>query len=251
MLYPINILKVLLNRNTKLKNVQSPLTNIILYDLETFDIVRAVLYCSCIYKVSKNPGKNHRDISEQDYQKCLNGCVVLKGTDCNNEMLDHVLSFKGEPKKVKKIVEYNLYVIAHNGSRFDSYVVLTNLPHWRSVAKLIKDGAGFISPKIFNSFVDEKKTPQYVHFRCGRVHISERLKKIGESYKLQSCSLKQELEHDEIYEDTWKAREHEWLPFVKNDVLSTTFCYARYTMGMEELNLFWNEKQFNSTVFSK
>ena len=30
-------------------------------------------------------------------------------------MLDHVLSFKGEPKKVKnKIVEYNLYLIAHN-----------------------------------------------------------------------------------------------------------------------------------------
>ena len=28
--------------------------------------------------------------------------VVLKGSDCNNEMLDHVLSFKGEAKKVKE-----------------------------------------------------------------------------------------------------------------------------------------------------
>ena len=28
------------------------------------------------------------------------------------------------------------------------------------------------------------------------------------------------------------------LPYVKNDVLSTAFCYARYTMGMEELNNF-------------
>ena len=46
-------------------------------------------------------------------------------------MLDHVLSFKGEPKKVrKKIVENNLYLIAHNGSGFDSYVVLNNLPQW-------------------------------------------------------------------------------------------------------------------------
>ena len=36
-------------------------------------------------------------------------------------MLDYVLSFKGEPKNVKnKIVEYNLYLIAHNGSGFDS-----------------------------------------------------------------------------------------------------------------------------------
>ena len=109
------------------KKVKSPLTNIVVYDLETFNKIRAVPYCSCIYKLSKISGKYHRDISEQEYQKCLNDCVVFKGTDCINEMLDHVLSFKGEPKKVKnKIVEYNLYLIAHNGSGFDSYVVLNN-----------------------------------------------------------------------------------------------------------------------------
>ena len=28
--------------------------------------------------------------------------VVFKGAGCIDEMLDHVLSFKGEPKKVKK-----------------------------------------------------------------------------------------------------------------------------------------------------
>ena len=50
--------------------------------------------------------------------------------------------------------------------------------------------------------------------------------------------LKKELEHDEIYENTWKEKENEWLPYVKNDVLSTAFCYARYTMGMEELTEF-------------
>ena len=43
------------------------------------------------------------------------------------------------------------------------------------------------------------------------------------------------MEHDEIYEATWETRENEWLPYVKNDMLSTAFCYARYTMGMEEL----------------
>ena len=46
------------------------------------------------------------------------------------------------------------------------------------------------------------------------------------------------MEHDEIYEDTWEARENEWLPYVKIDVLSTAFCFARYTMGMEELTGF-------------
>ena len=239
MLYLKNTLKVLLNMNITLK-VKSPLTNIVVYDLETFNKNRAVPYCSCIYKLSKLSGKYHRDISEQEYQKCLNDCVVFKGTDCINEMLDHVLSFKGQPKKIKnKIVEYNLYLIAHNGSGFDSYVVLNNLPQWRSVVKLIKNGAGIVSLKIFNGYVDPvKKIPQYVHFRCGRVHINKSLRKIGESYKLQESLLKKELEHDEIFEDTWEARENEWLPYVKNDVLSTAFCYARYTMGMEELTEF-------------
>ena len=222
------------------KKVISPLTNIVVYDLETFNKTRAVPYCSCKYKLSKISGKYHRDISEQEYQKCLNDCVVFKGTDCINEMLDHVLSFKGEPKKViNRIVEYNLYLIAHNGSGFDSYVVLNNLPQWRSIVKLIKNGAGVLSLKIFNGYVDQnQKIPQYVHFRCGRVHINKSLRKIGESYKLQESLLKKELEHDEIYEDTWEAKENEWLPYVKNDVLSTAFCYARYTMGMEELTGF-------------
>ena len=222
------------------KKVKSPLTNIIVYDLETFNKNRAVPYCSCIYKLSKPSGKYRRDISEQEYQKCLNDCVVFKGTDCINEMLDYVLSFKGEPKKIKnKIVEYNLYLIAHNGSGFDSYVVLNNLPQWRSVVKLIKNGAGIVSLKKFNGYVDPvKKIPQNVHFRCERVHNNKSLRKIGESYKLQESLLKKELEHDEIYENTWEEKENEWLPYVKNDVLSTAFCYARYTMGMEELTEF-------------
>ena len=63
-------------------------------------------------------------------------------------------------------------MIAHNGSGFDSYVVINNLPQMRSVIKLIKNGAGIISFKIFNGYVDEKKKfPQDVHLKCGRVHI--------------------------------------------------------------------------------
>ena len=90
------MLKVSLNTIINLK-VKSPRTNIVVYDLETFDEITAVPYCSCIYKLSKISGKYRPDISEQEYQKCLNDCVVFKGSDCSNEMLDHVLAFKGEP----------------------------------------------------------------------------------------------------------------------------------------------------------
>ena len=146
---------------------------------------------------------------------------------------------KENRKKTKKIVEYNLYLIAHNGCGFDGYVVIKKLPQWRKVVKLVKNGAGIISLKTFNGYVDlAKKIPQYVHFRCGRVNSNKSWRKIGERYKLQESLHKKELEHDETFEDTWEARENEWLPYVKNDVFSTAFCYARYTMVLEELTGF-------------
>ena len=128
-----------------------------MYDLETYNKDRAILYCSCLYNLNKFSGIYNRDIPEKDYQNCLN-FVVFIGTDCINDMLDHVLSFKAEPKNVKnKVIEFNLYLIAHNGSGFDSYVVLNNLPQWRSVVNLIRIGAGLVSITIFNGYVDQSK----------------------------------------------------------------------------------------------
>ena len=131
-----------------------------------------------------------------------NDCIVFKGLDNINKMLDYVLQYKRGPKRINnKIVKFNLYLMAHKGSGFASYVVLNKLPQWRTV-KLIENGSGIVSLKIFNVYVDQnKKIPQYVHLRCGLLHNKDSLKNIGKSYKLQPCLLKQELEHDEIFED--------------------------------------------------
>ena len=83
-----------------------------------------------------------------------------------------------------------------------------------------------------------KKNPQNVHFRFGPVRFKKLLKNIDSSYKLQPSSHKQELEHDEIYEDHWEEKEMEWLPYLKNDVLSTAFSYARYAKRLEKLTEF-------------
>ena len=48
--------------------------------------------------------------------------------------------------------------------------------------------------------------------------------------------LEQDSEDDETYEDSCEVKEDEFSPYVKNDVLSTTFFDASYTMGMEEFN---------------
>ena len=164
----------------------------IAYDIETFSTINCVLYANCIYRLSKISGKFYQEISEKEYQNCLNDCIVSKGLDNINKMLDYVLQFKGEPKRISnKVVKYKLYLIAHKRNGFDSYVVLNNLPKWRTF-KLIKNGSGIVSLKIFNGYVDQnKKIPQYVHLRCGFLHFKDSLKNIGKRYKLQPCLLKQ------------------------------------------------------------
>ena len=71
-----------------------------------------------------------------------------------------------------------------------------------------------------------KELPQNIHSRCRLMHKKDSLKNIGRSYKLQESLLEKELEHDEMFEDNWEKEENEWLPFLKNDVLSTAFSYA-------------------------
>ena len=142
----------------KPKKVQSQLTNMVVYDLETFNTDKAVPYASCICRKSNFSGKYNRDITQREYEKCTKDCIVFKGTDSINKMLDYVSQFKGETTKVNnKIVKKNSYLLAHKGSGFDSYVVLNNLHQWRTIVSLIKKRLAIVSLKIFNGYVDQNK----------------------------------------------------------------------------------------------
>ena len=88
----------------------------VVYAIETFSTDRAIPYANCRYRLSKISGKNNRDITQREYEKCRKDGFVFKGTDSFNEMLDYLLQFKRESKKHKnKIVKYNIYLLAHKG----------------------------------------------------------------------------------------------------------------------------------------
>ena len=145
----------------KPQKVQTQLTNTIVFDLQTYNTDRALLHSVCIYKLNKISGENNRDRTHREYEKHRKDCIVFKGTNCVNDILDQLLEIKGNVKKNNtEIVNCNLYLIAQSGPSFDSYVVLKNLSHWRTITNLNKDGASFVSLKIFNIQVDkDKKVP--------------------------------------------------------------------------------------------
>ena len=230
------------------KKIESHLTNFIVYDLETHTTDRARPYNMTFYRLSKIAGRYERDPTQEELQKSINDTIAFSGDNCINNALDYLLKLKGEEIKVNnKIVEFNLQMHAHNGSGFDTWIILNNLPCDRHiVGDIIKNGKGIIELKVFNGYIyiyiyiykNIKQIPQYLHFRCGMTHLNYSLKKLGNTFELPKELLKTEMNHDEIDANNYKDKKDIWLSYVKNDVLCTSYCYARYSKAMEEITGF-------------
>ena len=80
---------------------------------------------------------------------------------------------------------------------------------------------------MFNGYIQSKTStkqiPQNLHSRCGMTHLNYSLEKLGKTFKLQKETLKTKMNHDDVYDDNYKDKIDEWLPYVKNDVLCTGF----------------------------
>ena len=68
--------------------------------------------------------------------------------------------------KKQHIQQKEILMTAQNGSGFDSWPILNNLPKGRKVLSTVKNGKGIISLKIHNGEI--KGEPQYTTFKCNR-----------------------------------------------------------------------------------
>ena len=152
-----------------------------------------------------------------------------------------MIKYKRDEREVdNKTVEYNLQLHAHNGRGFDEWLVLDDLPCDKRIVDFIKNGKGLISSKVFNGYIQigKNQISQYLIFRCIGTHLNYSLKKLGKTFKLQKELLKTELNHDETYGDNWRNKTDDWVGYVKNEVLSTAFSYARYSKSMQQITRF-------------
>ena len=129
---------------------------------------------------------------------------------------------------------------SHNGSGFDTLIILNSFPCDKHIVDIIKNRKSIIELKVFIGLIhkNNKQIPQYFHFRCGMIHLNYSLKKLGKTFKLPKELLKTETNHDQIDKNNWRYKKDEWLPYVKNDVLCTAYSYARYIKAMEEITGF-------------
>ena len=77
--------------------------------------------------------------------------------------------FKIEKRTTKscynKIVENHLQLHAHNGSGFDIWIVLNNLPCDKHIVDIIKNGKGIVKLKVLNGYTEDRKN------RCLKIFI--------------------------------------------------------------------------------
>ena len=140
------------------KKIESHLTNFSVYDLGTHNTDRAKPYNMTFYRVSKIAGRYDRDPTQEELQKSIKDTLSFEGDICFGNSLDFLLNFKGDERKVKnKVVDYSIQLHSHNGSGFDTWIILNNLPCDKHIVDIIKNGKGIISLKIFNVAISKKK----------------------------------------------------------------------------------------------
>ena len=144
------------------KKVEYQTNNICVYDIETFNRDRAVPYAIGYFPVSKmGISKYNRDLTKEEIDKYLDNVRIFDGEDCITRMFEKLRDLKGEAKKIEKngkeiTIEYEMKMIAHNGSGFDSWIILDNLPEWCRITSMIKTGKGIINMKIYNGICNVK-----------------------------------------------------------------------------------------------
>ena len=190
------------------KKIESHLTNFIVYDLETHKTDRARPNNMTFYRLGKIAGRYERDPTQEELKKSIKDTIALADDICVGNSLDFCLKLKGEERKVKnENVENSLQMHAHNGSGFDTWIILNNFPCDKHiVGDIIKNGKGISELKVFNGYIGRKNIPQNLHFRCGMTHLNYSLEKLGKTFKLQRELLKTEMNDDDIVGNNYKVK---------------------------------------------
>ena len=106
-----------------------------------------------LYRLNELAGKYDRDnLTTYEIEKCKKETLVFDGDNCVGSEIDFLIKFKIELRKFvnNRNVEYNLQLHAHDGSGFDTWTKLNNLPCDKHIGYNIKIVKGRFSVKTCN-----------------------------------------------------------------------------------------------------
>ena len=97
-------------------------------------------------------------MTQYEIDKCKKDTIVFDGDNRINIALDFCLKLKRDQRKIinNKIVEYDLQLHAHDGSGFDTWIILNNLHCDKHIADIVENGKGVISLRVFIGYIEKK-----------------------------------------------------------------------------------------------
>ena len=103
------------------------------------------------------------NLTPDEREKFKKDTIAFDGDNCVEKASDFCLKLKRDEYKGKKgkVLEYNLQLHAHNGSGFDTWIVLNNLSCDKIIVIIIKNGKGIIEFKVCNGY-NEKNIKQLI-----------------------------------------------------------------------------------------
>ena len=226
------------------------LENVFVFDLETHnDQEFAEAYAAGLYDVNRLHDKWDRDLTPDELVMERKNVLIFDASNgnCVMNMLKYISeNYDGDERTYidkdgdEIISSYRLFLVAHNSSGFDSWVVLNSLIKDITELKIIKTARGLISLSFRCGFkiVNTCEVPQYVKFTCSKSHIKGSLEKIGREYNLQPELLKGEIDHSVINKNNFVELRHIWEAYLISDVLCLAFIYARHSMEMQKMTGF-------------
>ena len=226
------------------------LENVFVFDLETHnDQEFAEAYGVGLYDVNRLRECWHRDLNSNELiiERKLVTVFDASNGNCIINMLKYISEkYDGDERTYidkdgdEIISSYRLFLVAHNSSGFDSWIVLNSLIEEITELKIIKTARGLISLsfRCGVKIVNTCEVPQYIKFTCSKSHIKGSLEKIGREYNLQPELLKGEIEHSIINKNNFAELRHIWEPYLISDVLCLAFIYARHSMEMQKMTGF-------------
>ena len=110
------------------KKNESHLTKFIAYDLETHNTDKTRPYDMTLYRLGKLAGRYNRDLTTYEYDKGKNDTSVFAGLYYRIFRFFIKIQAKERKTIINKIVQFNLQLPAHDGSGFDTWIILNNHP---------------------------------------------------------------------------------------------------------------------------
>ena len=93
--------------------------------------------------------------------------IAFGGDNCLGNVLDFFLIIKEIKEEIEEIkFSKIIYLIAHNGSGFDTSIIFYILPFDKRIVNIVKNGKGILELKILNGNIQhiKRQIPQYLHF---------------------------------------------------------------------------------------